>query len=61
VFEFWFIFVAIAGDTRVAQWSRGEVAMSLIALTAIKEAQEWAIHGARLFDSISALEAIDLV
>jgi hypothetical protein len=61
VFEFWFIFVAIAGDPRVAQWSRGEVAMSLIALTAIKEAQEWAIHGARLFDSISALEAIDLV
>ena len=61
VFEFWFIFVAIAGDTRIAQWSRGQIAMSLIALTAVKEAQEWAIHGARLFDSISALEAIDLV
>ena len=31
------------------------------ALTAVKEVQEWAIHGARLFDGISSLEVLDLV
>ncbi len=33
----------------------------LLALTAAKEAQEWAIHGGRLFDGISSLEFLDLV
>jgi len=30
-------------------------------LTALKEAQEWALYGARLFDGISSLEFLDRV
>jgi hypothetical protein len=61
VFEFWFLFVALVGNERIAAWSRVRIAGVLVVLTALKEFQEWAIHGARLFDSISALEAIDLL
>lgn len=61
VFEFWFIFVAIVGDDRIAGWSRGQLGATLAILTLLKEFQEWALHGARMFDSLSALEAIDLV
>ena len=61
VFEFWFIVVAALGDVRVAHWSRGRLAIAVIVLTGIKELQEWALHGARLFDSIGTLEVIDLV
>jgi hypothetical protein len=61
VFESWFILVAAIGDERVARWSRGRLAATLLVLTLLKEIQEWALHGARLFESISALEAIDLV
>lgn len=61
VFEFWFIFVAAVGADRVGQWRSGRLVVALVALTGLKEVQEWALHGARLFDGISALEAIDLV
>jgi hypothetical protein len=61
VFELWFLLVAVAGPARVAAWSRARLAVVLVALTAVKEAQEWAIHGARLFDGISSLEFLDLV
>ena len=61
VFEFWFIFVAFAGDARIARWSRAQIAISLVVLTLLKIVQEWALHGARLFDGITALEAIDLI
>ena len=61
IFEFWFIFVALVGDDRVARWWPARIAVALAVLTVLKEIQEWALHGARLFDSISALEAIDLV
>jgi hypothetical protein len=61
VFEFWFLFVAAVGDDRVASWRPLATAALLLALTAAKLAQEWALHGARLFDDIGALEAIDLV
>ena len=61
VFEFWFIAVAALGDVRVAHWSRGGLAIAVVVLTGMKELQEWALHGARLFDSIGTLEAIDLV
>jgi hypothetical protein len=61
VFEFWFLAVAALGDARVARWSKGQVALALVILTGLKEVQEWALHGARLFDSIGTLEAIDLV
>ena len=60
-FEFWFILVAAVGDERVSRWSRGQLGGVLAALTIAKEAQEWALHGARLFDSITALDAIDQV
>lgn len=60
-FEFWFIAVAALGDRRVASWSRGRLAIALIVVTGLKELQEWALHGARLFDTIGTLEAIDLV
>ena len=61
VFEFWFLLVAAVGPGRVAGWSIGRVAVVLLAQTALKEAQEWAIHGARLFDGISSLEFLERV
>jgi hypothetical protein len=61
VFEFWFIFVAALGAERVGRWPTRRLAVALVALTGLKEIQEWALHGARLFDGITALEAIDLV
>jgi hypothetical protein len=61
VFEFWFIAVAALGATRVAGWSKPRLVVALVLLTGLKEIQEWALHGARLFDSIGALEAVDLV
>jgi hypothetical protein len=60
VFEFWFIAVAALGATRVAGWSKPRLAAALIGLTGLKEVQEWALHGARLFDGIGALEAVEL-
>lgn len=61
VFEFWFIAVAALGDGRIAAWSKARLAVAVIILTGLKEVQEWALHGARLFDSIGALEFVDLV
>lgn len=61
VFELWFLLVAAAGPARVAGWSKARLAVVLLVLTAVKEAQEWAIHGGRLFDGISSLEFLDLV
>ena len=61
VFELWFLLVAAAGSARVAGWSKTRLAIVVLALTAAKEVQEWAIHGARLFDGISSLEFLDLV
>jgi hypothetical protein len=60
VFEFWFIAVAALGATRVATWSRPHLVLALVVLTGLKEVQEWALHGARLFDGIGALEAVEL-
>lgn len=61
VFEFWFIAVAFLGDERTAAWSRGRLAIALVLLTGLKEVQEWALHGAKLFDGIGALEFVDLL
>lgn len=61
VFEFWFLLVAALGPARVGGWSVARLAVVLLALTLLKEAQEWALHGARLFDGISSLEFLDLV
>jgi hypothetical protein len=35
--------------------------VALLGLTAVKEVQEWALHGARMFDGISSLEFLDRV
>jgi hypothetical protein len=61
VFEFWFLLVAAIGPAGVAAWTAGRLVAVLVALTAAKELQEWALHGARLFDGISSLEFLDLV
>jgi hypothetical protein len=61
VFEFWFLLVAAVGPARVNAWSGARIALVLAALTGLKEVQEWALHGARLFDGISSLEFLELV
>jgi hypothetical protein len=61
VFEFWFLLVAAVGPQRVGGWTIGRLAVVLLFLTLLKEAQEWAIHGARLFDGISSLEFLDRI
>jgi hypothetical protein len=61
VFELWFLLVAAVGAERVARWSIPRITAALVTLTAAKEAQEWALHGARLFDGISSLEFLELV
>ena len=61
VFELWFLLVAALGADRVATWTASRYALSVLLLTAAKEVQEWAIHGARLFDGISSLEFLDLL
>jgi hypothetical protein len=61
VFEFWFLVVAAAGPTRVAAWTVGRLVACLVVLTVLKEVQEWAIHGARMFDGVSSLEFLELV
>lgn len=61
VFEFWFLLVAAVGPDRMAGWSVARYALSLVLLTAVKEVQEWAIHGARLFDGISSVQFVDLM
>jgi hypothetical protein len=62
VFEPWFLVVAAIHRFRPAfAWRPATLAVVLVGLTAIKEVQEWALHGARLFDGISSLEFLDRV
>jgi hypothetical protein len=61
VFEFWFLLVAAVGPARVETWTVGRVVACLVVLTVLKEVQEWALHGARLFDGVSSLEFLELV
>ncbi len=62
VFEFWFLAVVVLHAVRPSfAWSRPRAVVLLVALTALKELHEWALHGGRIFDGISSLEAIDLV
>ena len=61
VFELWFLLVAALGADRLATWTASRYVLNLVLLTAAKEVQEWAIHGARLFDGISSLEFLDLL
>jgi hypothetical protein len=62
VFEFWFIAVAALHHLRPAiDWRPAVLAPALVVLLALKEVQEWALHGARLFDGISSLDAIRIL
>jgi hypothetical protein len=61
VFEFWFLLVAAVGHTAVARWPRRRIALALITLAALKLVHEWALHGARLFDDIGALEFLEML
>jgi hypothetical protein len=60
VFELWFLAVAAIHAVRPGfTWRPRTTAALLVLLTAAKELQEWALHGARLFDGISSLEFLD--
>jgi hypothetical protein len=62
VFELWFLLVAALHRARPGfRWRTATVMIALGALLAVKELHEWALHGARLFDGISALEAIEML
>ena len=62
VFEFWFIAVAALHHVHwQLDWRPALLVPTLIVLVAFKEVQEWALHGARLFDGISSLDAIRIV
>jgi hypothetical protein len=62
VFELWFLVVAAIHVTRPGfVWRPAVTAAILIVIVAIKELQEWALHGARLFDGISSLDFLDRV
>jgi hypothetical protein len=62
VFEPWFLCVAAIHRFRPGfVWRRATTVALLAALTAIKEVQEWALHGARLFDSINSLDFLEIV
>jgi hypothetical protein len=59
VFEIWFLVVAglHARGVKLA-WSAPQLVAVLAAALIVKEFQEWAIHGARLFDSMSSLSVL---
>ncbi|HLO36073.1 MAG TPA: hypothetical protein VK194_08320 [Candidatus Deferrimicrobium sp.] len=62
VFEPWFLVVAAIHHWRPGfAWRPATLVAALVALTAAKELQEWALHGARLFDQISSLEFLERV
>jgi hypothetical protein len=62
VFEPWFLTVAAIHHWRPGfSWRPATTAGVLAVLVAIKEVQEWALHGARLFDGISSLEFLDRI
>ena len=62
VFELWFLCVAAVHQFRPGHtWRPAATAVVLVVLVAMKEIQEWALHGARLFDSISSLDFLEMV
>ena len=62
VFEFWFLFIATLHHFRPAMtWTRLRLAVVLVPLLGAKEAQEWALHGARLFDNFTFLDALEWI
>jgi hypothetical protein len=62
VFEPWFLCVAAIHRFRPRfVWRPATIVAVLAVLVAIKEVQEWALHGARLFDGISSLDFLEIV
>ena len=62
VFELWFLAVAALHRFRPGfAWTPARLAVTLVVLTGLKEAHEWALHGGRIFDGISSLEALDIL
>jgi hypothetical protein len=62
VFEPWFLVVAAAHRFRPGfTWRPAGIAVTLAVLLAAKEVQEWALHGARLFDGISSLDFLEMI
>jgi hypothetical protein len=60
VFEIWFLVVAgLHASGRSVTWKAPQLVAVLVAALLVKEVQEWAIHGARLFDSMSSLQVLD--
>ncbi len=57
VFEFWFLLVAAIRHFRpTTSWTSRTTAIALAVLVPLKEAQEWALHGGRIFDGITSIE-----
>ena len=62
VFEPWFLCVAAVHRFRPGfTWRPAATAIVLAVLLVLKEVQEWALHGARLFDKITSLDFIEMV
>ena len=62
VFEFWFLAVAAIHRFRPAMaWTGRSTALVLAVVAPLKELQEWALHGGRIFDGISSIDALRLV
>jgi hypothetical protein len=60
VFEPWFLLVALLHHRAVpVRWTGRRLALALAIVGAIKEVQEWALHGARLFDAYTMPELLD--
>lgn len=62
VFEVWFLLVAaLHHRARPVTWTAPRLAAALLACLAVKLVHEWALHAARLFDSIGAFEALEVI
>jgi hypothetical protein len=62
LFELWFLAVAFTMRYRPAfAWTPARSAVVLVALLGVKLAQEWALHVARLFDSMTFLGALESI
>jgi hypothetical protein len=62
VFEPWFLVVAAIHHWRPGfAWRPPTLGATLAVLVVVKEVQEWALHGARLFDGMSSLEFLDRI
>lgn len=62
VFELWFLLVALVHRLdRRPDWTVPQTVTTLLVLLVLKETQEVAIHGLKLFDGISAVGAVDLI